>query len=352
MSTQDLARFIGTHGLVYVHSGTMHSSSNHLRDTTSGFVQIRAVDLAGEGWPLPETPTHLHVTELDRLSPSGGKFGTLRERITSLLGASVRVCISGRRASTAYPPVIASSILMDSAAFYLDPAPGASFEQDATVKRLTFTTTLQEVSLSTLLELEQALFDSGADQESLPDHLTAVAQTELRSAGLLRREPDRTVRFGPSRSFSELKQAVAEAVSDVTEAPSDFGEISTALFSIERTIRRGLRRGEVEKRGDRWRRGLFNPAIETEVVKRAQADRFPTLQHSYELRDPLEWLSLGELISLAESLQLWGRSSIFWRSISHDLSPIRNRISHMRVPMEPDVRIARRIRFQIGSLSQ
>ena len=211
---------------------------------------------------------------------------------------------------------------------------------------------LGEVSLSTLMELERALFEANAQAHEIVGLLSPVPCTELRGAGLLRRGESGTLEPFDPRILSELGVAVSAAVASQTDAPPGFGEIAEHLFSIERMIRLQIRLHETSIRGDRWRRDLLSAHVEREVVDRAQLDAFPNVTKAHQLRDPLEWLSLGELLEIAHRLRLLGKGERYWSTIKRDLSPIRNRISHMRLPLEEDRRTAKRIWHQIASLCQ
>src|SRR3712207_9484698 len=55
------------------------------------------------------------------------------------------------------------------------------------------------------------------------------------------------------------------------------------------------------------------------------------------------WLTLGELIEVIHQgdFGLLGRTEAFWSRFAHDILPVRNRISHMRIPNDNDVQLVR-----------
>jgi len=61
-----------------------------------------------------------------------------------------------------------------------------------------------------------------------------------------------------------------------------------------------------------------------------------------EIRNPLEWLSLGELLELVERPPCdgLGLTAVEWRRFKQDVLPVRNRLSHMRLLKRGDKEVA------------
>jgi len=67
---------------------------------------------------------------------------------------------------------------------------------------------------------------------------------------------------------------------------------------------------------------------------------YPGVKKVGLIRDPLEWLTLGELLALrAEKKQVGdlGLDALTWRRLEVDVMPIRNQISHMRLTKPGDI---------------
>lgn len=99
-----------------------------------------------------------------------------------------------------------------------------------------------------------------------------------------------------------------------------------------------LREAAIREAGGKWRKNLFNETIAKHVLERARNDVNVTAASISELRDPIEWLSLGELLDVVESPKFNGLSwdGVLWRRFRQEVMPIRNRISHMRLLKKRD----------------
>ena len=100
---------------------------------------------------------------------------------------------------------------------------------------------------------------------------------------------------------------------------------------------------------DKWRRGLLESDLEDEVLRRASRWQHvgPTID---SVRDPLEWISLNELLSLVVSNKMKGLGieGSLWARFQNEVVPIRNRVGHMRLTSEQE---AKRIRHWKGVLN-
>ncbi|HEX3004619.1 MAG TPA: hypothetical protein VHO27_10420, partial [Angustibacter sp.] len=61
-----------------------------------------------------------------------------------------------------------------------------------------------------------------------------------------------------------------------------------------------------------------------------------------DLRDPLEWLTTSELLELRELRALGdlGIPAVLWGKLRTEIIPIRNKVAHMRMISEQDLRRA------------
>lgn len=68
------------------------------------------------------------------------------------------------------------------------------------------------------------------------------------------------------------------------------------------------------------------------MPERARESAYLATTSIVQIRDPLEWLSLGELFQLCDmqSIGNLGLDPAIWRNFSAQVVPIRNRTAHMR----------------------
>lgn len=343
MTALTLIQALAAYRLVYVHVGALHGPARELYDATSGlgFAEISGTALVEAPTVADPHLTHLHVTGLEALRCRGESLSILRSRVVTLLEKSTTVCLSGRLARTCFMSSPGSSIFIDSSPYYLAP----DWNKSGLTQLLR--SAFSEVSVGTLMELERAIFDFDATTDDLTSHLTGTAVDEMRSAGVLVRSQSGALTLARPRVVSELRDAVSDAVADLVEAPERMGELAEQMFALERSIRAAIRASSLEARERRWRRGLLPPDLESKAVERAQADGLVGVRKVHELRDPLEWLSFGELLTVASQLGLGDRPPSFWDKVRADIAPVRNRLSHMRVPHEADLGLVKKTRVQL-----
>lgn len=84
--------------------------------------------------------------------------------------------------------------------------------------------------------------------------------------------------------------------------------------------------------GPNWRHECLSSVQPKEVLKRAAEAAYPGANSIKLIRDPLEWLTLGELLDLKDRAEIGdlGWSQALWRNFAADIMPIRNRLAHMR----------------------
>lgn len=93
-----------------------------------------------------------------------------------------------------------------------------------------------------------------------------------------------------------------------------------------------MRGAAVRNFGDTWRASCLG-GLNAEVLRRAQLDASVAAKTVADLRDPLEWLTLGELMDLVRSQKFdnLGVEPAIWRKLQEQLVPIRNRVAHVRM---------------------
>jgi hypothetical protein len=171
------------------------------------------------------------------------------------------------------------------------------------------------------------------------DQLDVAHLEALRGAGLLQISGSGEYSFAVSRRINEFREAVAHALADVVLPQSEFSEVADGLWTIERMIRRALRKAAIEQHQGRWRKQVVNHGDLAEtLLKRAKRDAYLTAENVAELRDPIEWMSLGELLEVVSSSGYAGLgiNEYTWRRFAFEVLPIRNRLSHMRLIKDRD----------------
>ena len=195
---------------------------------------------------------------------------------------------------------------------------------------------LGELGVSALTELDFALYEA-RDDAGFVKSLDPAAIEALRGAGLVHYSNGEPVLIA-SPSFWKFRDSVADVIAGLVQPQADLASVSQGLWEIERTIRKSLRGAAIEAHGAKWRKNLFNETLAKAVLERARVDVNATALNVSELRDPIEWLSLGELLEVVQSKKYDGLfwDNIAWRRFAQDVLPIRNRLSHMRLLKKGD----------------
>lgn len=347
-----IRRGLARHRLVFVQLGRAFSP---LRDSI-------IAQIAAEHVPLTQFLTMdgagsqgstLVITSLEGLvSPSGElrglHIGSLRERVMERIDAGQNVCLISSAPRIAFGSTPGSSVLDDCALVTIDllnteeipidakAVPGAALPiialEQATDIGVHFQDMLVELGPAVLAALDHALFEVDPRGVAGLRFLQAREVEALRGSGLVvvadGDGPVLTVR----NRLSQLRTALACLLSAGSSSSPELAGVTSGLWYIERTVRATVRRRAIDRWGQRWR-GLVVPGdLAAEVLKRARGDTNPAAASIRELRDPLEWLTLGELLDIVRSAEFAGLGvdPVLWRRFSEQLVPVRNRLSHMR----------------------
>jgi hypothetical protein len=167
--------------------------------------------------------------------------------------------------------------------------------------------------------------------------LDAREQEALKGAGLLL-AGESSPAFAMPRRITEFRDALARVLSDVVTPQPELGTLTEGVWTIERRIRRSLRARAIQELGQRWRSQLLHGNLAGKVLERARLDSHVTAASVAELRDPIEWLSLGELLEVVQAKPFDGLAfdNVSWKLFTRDMVPIRNRLSHMRLVRKGD----------------
>ena len=282
----------------------------------------------------------------------GATLGGLRAKVNELRDDDAEICLVSRLPKISFAPVVGSSLL-DDASWHCLPllAPHECMEELRNNPASTLPSiglghqldiepllreSLDELGVNVLTELDFAIFEASNDVDFITEVEPAVADA-MRGAGLAHVVDD-VVRFTSPVPFWQFKNAVADVIATIVGPQADLPAVSGGLWEIERTIRKLLRDAAIRDANTRWRKNIFNQSIAEKVLERARNDVNVTAASVSQLRDPIEWLSLGELLQVVQSSKFEGLSwdAVTWKRFAKDIMPIRNRISHMRLLKKSD----------------
>lgn len=330
------------HRLVYVQLGTQF---DNLRDDFVrglGGVRMNASEpLAATMLSFPDKQL-LVIDNLELLSTASEsvRLAPLREAVNGYLDASIDVCLISRIPKIAYPRVLGSSLLDDSASHYMKlPRKNNTYVTFAEILESAqsesinvFNTIVEELGFEVLAALDWALYELDAGRDQFLSLLDPREIEALRGACLVHVDEQGAPTLGFPKMFSELKTAVAEIIGSSAEPQQALGEVVEKIWFIEHRIRRNIRERAVGMHGNKWRGQVLFGDMPERCIDRAQKDTYPSANTIRQLRDPLEWLTLSELIELIErpEYECLGLSRVFWSKFAAEVLPIRNRLAHMR----------------------
>lgn len=193
--------------------------------------------------------------------------------------------------------------------------------------------------------LEHWIFESGREEVYETDIATNYI-VALRSAGVIApSEGDAFVMF--PHVHRELWTAVlGEYLESVVEPPILWAQLVSELFAFERELRFAIKSALVEA-------GTFESALipyRERILELARRDSVPAAVDLRDVRSPLDWLTLSDLLRVAQenaqsrSTRMCGYGSEDWVRLAREIVPIRNRVAHMRLARQGDLETIRRCR--------
>jgi hypothetical protein len=315
-----------------------HSNEPARRALTRANVTLLTVTEYLIGSPELEAGT-IVVDKVESLASAGSdlQLGPLRERVLSDVEAGLRFILLSRAPRIAFPDVVGSSLL-DDASFAHAPAVSAegaeqmpTCVEDGVDPGKVLEVALSELGPEVCASLDRVLNENMLIGSEALGLLSAREVEALEGAGLVSRNGGQhTWNFG--KYLVPLKRALDEVLSDVIAPQQQLTDVSAGLWKLERLIRREVRRRAVAAWGDTWRSQCLNGDLPDKVFERAVESAYLGAASIKQLRDPLEWLSLGELLGLRDRKEIGdlGLSPALWRQFGAQIVPIRNRLAHMR----------------------
>jgi hypothetical protein len=173
-------------------------------------------------------------------------------------------------------------------------------------------------------------------QDEIAEHQIAV----LEAARLLRLDD----LAGTAHMFAqpwrpEIKDCLGAALRAVVSPPVEWEEIARKTFTFERTVRRIVMETLLEIHGKDWRKGLGDRG--NKAFGLARNDSNVSATSLDEMYAPLDWFLLEDLLDLAFEIataqgSVRGVRAGDWARLRVQMVPIRNRVAHVRLPLETD----------------
>lgn len=156
----------------------------------------------------------------------------------------------------------------------------------------------------------------------------------------------------PERLKSTYLDAVRTVVDSTVIPPSTVTSILTGLWEIERRLRRRLQSLARARSGDGWRELVTaEREVRERVLHRLSQDRVAIESDVRRVANPLEWMTLDELLQLIEEQSEWAcppeTPVAFFRRLRGELQPVRNRAAHFRLPELRDDEVVQRWQSEV-----
>ena len=203
--------------------------------------------------------------------------------------------------------------------------------------------------LSTLMEswvFEHKL--SVIEADDVPNEAILSA---LSTSGLLRRGSGDSYELLPFKNRDLWTDALAKWLAGVLEPPESWSKVAAELFALERDLRLELTRHFGKQYGSGWRHDCLSDLGAT-ILELAKRDGIPAASDLNDLRAPLDWVQLSQLLDLAReeagNSAFLGLRPFDWEKIGREVLTIRHRVAHMRLVRAGDMDVVRRARRLIA----
>jgi len=344
--------------VIFTHIGFAHGPvRRHIQELPATHLSVTEYLSSDHPHPHQGNPGLVVLSDIELLARRGTpELGTLRAKVMEDLDCGNRFLLVSTLSKSCFPRIPGSSLLED-AKVLVGPmvppgdrvdergvaalpayAPDNGVDQTSLIRGV-----LADVSADSLAALEYACWECSAGPRDSLDLLSASDLIDMRTAGLVEFS-DGENRWVVTDAWRDFKIFLADAVSRLTAAPEAVAETYARLWEIERTIRKLVGAAAREKAGDHWRKSLFSGEEQLRICENARRDAHPEIRGIADLRDPLEWLTLPELLAMRASKGLGdlGVSAYFWPRVGTELVPIRNRVAHSRLPRGADLETVRK----------
>lgn len=235
-----------------------------------------------------------------------------------------------------------------------DAAGNAKLREASSSERIIALNCFQELGPSLCAWLEHWVFENASTVMESDDISEARLQA-LRLAGVVRPQDSGNDMLAllPMKNREQWVDALGEALELTTSPPIEWRRLVEQLFTLERDLRYFLRKELERIHGKYWATKIL-PAQEDQISALARRDTAPRVRKYSDIRSPLEWLTLNELLQLAEQQAVTSASMVLghgpedWAELSRRVVPIRNRVAHMRLAREGDWQEIRNLRRMVA----
>lgn len=396
-ATEHIVQQLRRHTLVFLHAGCVYPTEDILSAVSEAYdaaaLTIHTADvLSGPVGPPPSTDL-LVLPSMERLIRSPSRCETLsnlRASVMPLVEGGLRVLILSAAPKRRLQGCPGSSLIIDAAPVFISAY--GEVEVGQLGQRLSeeerrdlwaysqglpilFETVSAAIRSSAQLPRQErviaikqpvyevlcaAIAEAGPEFASILDHyvtelklytvdcadVDAAVVEGWRGAGFgISHDGWITAELFPGSLRPLWTSALRDYVDSTLDVPNAWETVSRGLWEIERRVREAVRMRAEQKGGKGWRASALSPVLAARALDRAQADAFPASTEPKDLPNPFEWVSLAEVIQTIEEHE-WARPAgvplIFWKRLQAELSPVRNRVAHMRLLGPGDGDIVRR----------
>ncbi|MFC6704628.1 hypothetical protein [Flexivirga alba] len=331
-----LRKKVGRHNLLFLQLGAAHEPARRTL-SSHGFSVIGLREYLAM---VEEVVDRIVVVDgIEELTRPAAdvSMGALRERIFRGIDSGGRYILLARAPRAAFPAVPGSSLL-DDATFARGPVYGMddtsewpTCQYDGLSVANVLRDALGELGAEMCAALDRVIFDSMLFGESA---LTAFGARELEAlagAGLISLQAAER-KWNLPDGLHPLKDALADVLAGEVKPQSQLGEVTCGLWELERMIRRSIRARAIAAWGKSWRTQCLQGDLSDRVLGRATTSTYQAANSVKLIRDPLEWLTLSELLDLKARPEIGnlGLETVLWRNFADQVMPIRNRLAHMR----------------------
>lgn len=185
--------------------------------------------------------------------------------------------------------------------------------------------------------LDSLLF--GQSSSTVSRHENPLVLEALRGAGLIADSATDETQILVRSLGGSLRDAVREVCDSLVAPPDVVAEIAAGLWEIERAVRRAVQCCAVLQHSQNWRAAAIPQLLQEDVVRKYSEETATAIETVRDVPNPLEWLTWVQLLTVINDFE-WCRPgdlpASFWRKLRDDVSPIRNRLAHFRLPRLDD----------------
>lgn len=343
-------------GVVFVHCGAAHRPLfEDLMGAGDHKMNVRDI-LDGE-----DIPAGIIVIDgMESLASSDRQdMPRLRQIVHDAADSGSAIILISRYPKIRYEQVPGSTLLLDARKFTLplgvflpsvDDSSGVwpACQGGAASAREVSQAIFTELGLEIAATLDCTIFESFLDRAEMISLLREKEIEALEGGGLIQRV-DRQYQWAIPNRFGEIRDALADTLAGAIDPQRELAALFSELWSLERMIRNSIRRALLEAHGGKWARKGLHGNLPDLVLTRAKEDVYPGAKSLGEIRDPLEWLTLGELLEVRKSSGVGelGVESVVWDKFHREVGPVRNRVSHMRLIRPGDLDQVRKWRANL-----